>query len=126
MVAGIQGRSEVTSSVAFEELIINCQIDFINLFIFNCLTSNINLFIFSCLTSNFSFSENHIFCKQKIIVVYGRASLVSDCKFTGENDDLLSSRHKSIFKKIRKCGFLMKGIKLTGSVLFVVLLVPQL
>ena len=31
-----QGRSEGTSSVAFEVLIINCQIYFINLFIFNC------------------------------------------------------------------------------------------
>ena len=47
-----QGRSEGISSVAFEVLIINCEIDFINLFIFNCLTSNINLFIFNCLTSN--------------------------------------------------------------------------
>ena len=47
-----QGHNEDTSSVAFEVLIINCKIDFINLFIFNCLTSNIYLFIFNCLTSN--------------------------------------------------------------------------
>ena len=47
-----QGRSEGTSSVAFEVLIIKWEIDFINLFIFNCLTSNVNLFIFNCLTSN--------------------------------------------------------------------------
>ena len=29
---------------------------------------------------------------------YGRVSLVSDFKLTRENDDLLSSRHKSIFE----------------------------
>ena len=39
-----QARSEGTSSVTFEVLIINCEIDFINLFIFNYFTSNINLF----------------------------------------------------------------------------------
>ena len=33
-----QGRSEGTSSVAFEVLKIKSEIDFINLFIFNCLT----------------------------------------------------------------------------------------
>ena len=49
----IQGRSEGTSNVAFEVLIINCQIDFINLFIFNCLRSNINFFTPNCLMSNF-------------------------------------------------------------------------
>ena len=53
-----QGRSEGTSSVTFEVLIINCEIDFINLFIFNCLTSNINLFNFNCLASNFCFLKN--------------------------------------------------------------------
>ena len=37
----IQGSSEGTSSVAFEVVIINCQIYFINLFIFNCLTFRI-------------------------------------------------------------------------------------
>ena len=47
-----QRRSEDTSSVAFEVLIIKSEIDFINLFIFNCLMSNVNLFIFNCLTSN--------------------------------------------------------------------------
>ena len=63
----MQGRSEGTSSVTFETLIIKSEIDFINLFIFNCLTSNINLFIFNCLTSNinlFNFSyltSNFIF-----------------------------------------------------------------
>ena len=47
-----QGRSEGTSSVAFEVLIIKSEIDFINRLIFNCLTSNINLLIFNCLTLN--------------------------------------------------------------------------
>ena len=57
--ADAQGRSEGTSSVAFEVLIIKSEIDFINLFIFNCLMSNVNFFIFNCLTSNinlFNFS----------------------------------------------------------------------
>ena len=49
-----QERSEGTSSVALEVLIIriNCNIEFINLFIFNCLTPNVNLFTFNYLTSN--------------------------------------------------------------------------
>ena len=34
-----QGRREGSSSVAFEVLIMNCELDSINLFIFNCLTS---------------------------------------------------------------------------------------
>ena len=32
------------------------------------------------------------------MAVYGRASLVSDFKFTRENDDLLFSRQKYIFE----------------------------
>ena len=46
----------------------------------------------------FLFSQKHIFDKQKITAFYGRASVVSDFKPTWENDDLLSSRHKSIFE----------------------------
>ena len=74
----MQGRSESTSSVAFEVLIIiNCEIDFINLFIFNYLTSNItlflfncstssiNLFNFNCLTSNFCFPKNISFANRR-------------------------------------------------------------
>ena len=67
----IQGRNEGTSSVAFEVLIINCQIDFINLFIFNCLTLNIKLFIFKLSDVKFLFSENYVFRKQKRTAVYG-------------------------------------------------------
>ena len=66
-----QGRSEGTSSVAFEVLIINCQIYFINLFIFNCLKLNIKLFIFKLFDVKFLFSENHVFHKQKRTAVYG-------------------------------------------------------
>ena len=60
-----QGRSDSTSSVTFEVLIINCHIEFINLFIFNCLKSNINLFIFNCLTSNFCFPKNISFASRR-------------------------------------------------------------
>ena len=106
----MQGRGKGTSCVAFEVLMIKCEIDFINLFILNCLTSNINLFIFNCLTSNinlfnfncltssFCFPKNIFFCKQKRTDVYGRASLVLGFQLNRENDDLLSSRHKEIFE----------------------------
>ena len=66
-----QGRSEGTSSVAFEVLIINCQIYFINSFIFNCLTLNKKLFFFKLFDVKFLFTENHVFHKQKRTVVYG-------------------------------------------------------
>ena len=93
----VQGRSEGTSSVAFEVLIIKSEIDFINLFIFNCLTSNINLFIFSCLTSNinlfnfncltsnFCFPKNIFFAsRRERLFIYERASLVSGFQLTRE------------------------------------------
>ena len=66
-----QGRGESTSSVAFEILIINCQIYFINSFIFNCLKFSIKLFIFKLFDVKFLFSENHVFRKQKRTAVYG-------------------------------------------------------
>ena len=65
-----QGRSEGTSSVVFELLIINYQTYFISLFIFNCLTLNIKLCIFKLFDIKFLFSENHVFHKQRT-VVYG-------------------------------------------------------
>ena len=40
------------------------------------------------------FSENHVFCKQKRMSVYGLVSLILDFKLTQENDDRLSSREK--------------------------------
>ena len=66
----VQGRSEGTSSAAFEVLTIDCQTYFINLFIFDCLTLNIKLFIFKLLDVNFLFSKN-VFRKQKRTAVYG-------------------------------------------------------
>ena len=90
-----QGCSEGTSSVSFELLTINCDIEFINLLIFNCLMSKKKkLFMFNCLTSNVCFKKNRIFCKQNRMVVYGRTSLVLDFEITQENDYLLSSRYK--------------------------------
>ena len=67
----MQGRSEGTSSVEFEILIINCQTYFTNLFIFNCLTSNMELFIFKLFDVKFLVSKNHVFRKQKRKAVYG-------------------------------------------------------
>ena len=60
-----QGYSKCTSNIAFEVLIINCQIDFINVFIFNPLTSNINLFNFNYLTSNFCFPKSISFANRR-------------------------------------------------------------
>ena len=60
-----QGHSEGTSSVAFEVLIINYQIYFINLLSFNCLTLNTKLFIFKLPDVKFLFSKNRVFYKQK-------------------------------------------------------------
>ena len=80
----------------------------------------------------FLFSENHIFHKQKRTAVYRRASLVSDFKLIQENDDrnLRDAnqflRYRTLCTNILKCGFPIKGIKLTRFVLFVVLGVPQL
>ena len=96
----MQGRCEGTSSAAFEILIFNCQMYFINLFVFNCLTLNVKLFIFKLSGVNF-FSRNS--CPSQTeengcLWTYGRASLISDFKLTRENDNLLSSRHKYIFE----------------------------
>ena len=87
----IQGRSEGTSSATFEVPIINCQIYFINLFIFNCLTLNIKLLIFKLFDVKFLFSESHVFRKHNrtaCLWSYGRVFLVSDFKLTRENDGL--------------------------------------
>ena len=74
----VQGHSEVTLSVAFAVLIINCQIYFINLFIFNCLALNINFSSSSCVTSNFCFPKIMSFAnrRERCLSTYGRASLV--------------------------------------------------
>ena len=62
---GFQGRSESTSSVVFEVLIVNCQIYFLNFLIFNYLTLNINMFIFKLFDIKFLFSENHVFANRR-------------------------------------------------------------
>ena len=66
-----QGCSEGTSSVAFEVLIINCQIYFINSLIVNCLTLSIKLFIFKLFDVKFLFSENRVLRRQERTAVYG-------------------------------------------------------
>ena len=77
-----QRCSESTSSVAFEVLIINCRIEFMNLFIFNCLALNINLFILNCLTSNFCFPKNIYFASRKEqLFMNARQSLVPAERF---------------------------------------------
>ena len=98
-----QGRSEGTSSVTFEVLIINCEIDFINLFIFNCLTSNVNLFYFSCLTSNFYFPKNTSFASI-------RKRLFMDARpWSGETSLTFSARGISLF--LLATGRIQKGTK---------------
>ena len=130
-----QGCSEGTSSVAFEVLIINCQIYFINLFIFNCLTLNIKLFIFKLFDVKFLFSENHVFRKQKRTAVYGvmdarpqfwilnSLGKMMTCYLRDINKYL---RYRTLCNSILKCGFQTEDIELTRYVLFEILRVPQL
>ena len=67
----LQGCSESTSSVAFEVLMIYCQIHFINSFIFHCLTLNIKLFIFKLFNVKFLFSEIMSLANRRERLVYG-------------------------------------------------------
>ena len=135
----LQRRREGTSSVAFEVLIINCQIYFINLFIFNCLTLNIKLFIFKLFDVKFLFSQNHVFLflfsrteENGCLWPYERVALVSDFKLTRKmticyfRDINKFLRYRILCKSILKCGFPTKGIELTQFLLFEVLVVPQL
>ena len=130
-----QRRSEGTSSVAFEVLIINCQIYFINLFIFNCLTLNIKLFIFKLFDVTFLFSENHVFRKQKRTAVYGVMDARPQFRILKSLGKMMTCylrgiykflRYRTLWKSILKCGFPTKGIELTRFVLFEILGVPQL
>ena len=116
----IQGRSDCTSSVAFKVLIINCQIYFINSFIFNCLTLNIKLFIFKLFDVKFLFSENHVFRKQKKTAVYGVMSARPQILILNSLGKMMTCNLREINKFLRyhtksilKCGFPTKGIKLT-------------
>ena len=72
------------SSVEFEVLIINCQVDFLS------------LLIFIGLTSNFCFPKNIPFASRREQLLMDVSSL--DFKLTRENDELLSSRYKYIFE----------------------------
>ena len=123
-----QGRSDGTSSAAFEVLIINCEIDFINLFIFNCLTSNINLLIFNCLTSNINLFNFNCLTSHLFTAVYGRAPFLSHFKLIRENlqDTNKFLSYRTLRMSILKCGFPTKSIELTRLVLFEVLEMPQL
>ena len=141
----MQGRSESTSSVAFEVLfIINCEIDFINLFTFNYLTSNINLFLFNCSTSsinlfnfnclmsNFCFPKNISFANRRkrlfmdacpYFRILNSSRKMMICYLRDTNKFL---RYRTLRTSILKCGFPTKGIELTRLVLFEVLEMPQL
>ena len=130
-----QECSECFSSVAFEVLIINCQIYFINSFIFNCLTLNIKLFIFKLFDVKFLFSENHVFRKQKRTAVYGVMDARPQFRILNSPGKMMTCylrdinkflRYRTLCKSILKCGFPTKGIELTRFVLFEILGVPQL
>ena len=138
-----QGRSQGTSSVAFEALIIKSEKDFINLFIFNCLTSNINLFIFNCLTSNmnlfnfdcltsnFCFPKNIFFASRRERMfmdarpqfqVFNSTGKMMTCYLRDANKFL---RYRTLCTNILKCGFPTKGIELTKLKFFEGPRVPQ-
>ena len=129
------GRSEGTSSVAFEVPIINCKILFINSFIFNCLTLNIKLFIFKLFDVKFLFSENHVFRKQKRTAVYGVMDARPQFRILNSPGKMMTCylrdinkflRYRTLCKSILKCGFPTKGIELTRFILFEILELPQL
>ena len=121
----IQVRNEGTSRVAFEVLIINCQIDFINLFIFNCLTLNIKFFIFKLFDFKFLFSENHVFRKQKRTTIYGLTDVRPYFRILNSPGKMMTSypceineflSYRTLCKSILKRGFPTEGIKLTWFV----------
>ena len=126
-----QGRSEGTSSVAFEVLIINCQIYFKNSFIFNCLTLNIKLFIFRFFDVKFLFSENHVFHKQKRTAVYGVMDTRPQFRILNSLRKMVTCclrymnkflRYRTLCKSLLKYRFPTKGIELTWFLLFEILL----
>ena len=140
----LQERSEGTSSVAFEVLIINSQIDFINLFIINCLESDINLiifnclkwdknlFIFSCLTSTFFFPKIISFGSRRERMFMGARPYFCILCSPGEmmtcyiRDTNKFLRYCSLCTSILRCGFPAKGIKLTRFILLEAFVGPQL
>ena len=120
----LQGPSEGISSVAFEVLIINCQIYLMNLLIFNCFPSNM-IFSIHLFYVKFLFSENDIFPELKRAAVHVRAYLASNFKLTRENDDMMTCylrdinkflRYCTLYKSILKCGYPTKSTRLTWFV----------
>ena len=122
-----QGRSETTSNVACDVLIINCQINFINLFFLNCVASNITLLLFNCLISNFCFlkiksfasrSERLFMDPRPQFQVLNLPRKMRTCYLQDTNKFL---RCRILCTSILKCGFPTKGIKLIRFVIFQVL-----
>ena len=68
---------------------------FVHLRLFNVKYKFVHLQLFG---PKLLFSEKHIFRKQKRMAVCGRASVFSGFKLSRENYELLSLRHKWIFK----------------------------
>ena len=97
------------------------------LFNVKCKVAHLQLFDVS-----FSFSEKHIFRKQKRTTVYERTSISSDFKLTRKNDYCYLRninkflRYRTLWTSILKCRFSTKGIELARFVFFEVLGVPQL
>ena len=130
-----QACSEGTSSVAFEVIIINSQISFMNSFIFNSLTLHIKLFIFKLVDVKFLSLENHVFRKQMRTAVCGvidarpqfwilnSLGKMITCYLRDINKFL---RYCTLCKSILKCGFPKKGFELTRFVLFEIIGEPQL
>ena len=130
-----QARSESTSRVAFKVLIINCQIYFINSLIFSCLTLNIKLFVFKLFDLKCLFLENHVYCKEKSMAVYGVMGTRPQFRILNSLGKMMACylrdmnkflRYRTLCKSILKCGLPTKGVELTELVLFEILGVPQL
>ena len=130
-----QRCSEGTPSVAFEVLIISCQIYVINLFIFNRLTLNIKLFIFKLFNVKFLFSEIMSLANRRERLVYGVMDARPQFRILNSPGKMMTCylrdinkflRYRTLCKSILKCGFPTKGIELTQFVLFEILGVPQL
>ena len=113
-----QWRSEGTSSVALEVLIIGCHIEFINWYIFNCLKSS---FCFPKIISFASTRERLFMDARPQFRILKSPGKMMTCYFR-DTDAFL--RYCTLRKGTLKCRFLTKIIKITWFVLSKV--VPQL
>ena len=113
------GRSEGTSSVAFEVLLTKSEIDFINLFVFNCLKSNINLFNFNCFMSIICFPKKIFFAsrRERIFMdvrpqfwVFNSTGKMMTCYLRDTNKIL---RYRTLCTNILRCKFPTKRTELT-------------